>query len=219
MLPLFVLFTFGSLPFWLLLAVASAVIVYGLESEEFGLPVGTFIATIVLLCIGGDLISVLPATINYPKLLIGSIIGYVLAGVTFGIVKWVFHSLSIKHDYEETKREWLSVRNISGNIVPDELKTKFSDFLRNGLRWNKMKLIDGKRVTVIHVVPEAWDHKSLIINWMAWWPWCFFWSIFDDILREVFRCCQVWTHDFMNWTTRLVFRNIENDFLEHTPNE
>jgi len=200
------IFAFGTMWFWILLALFAFIVMIEIANEYITASAVTIALFIVLMFLCGNFtftwIKENPTTLL-------SILGiYLVGGVVVSAIKWAFWSRDAKDHYDEIKTEYIK-RNKLGipvsAVIPPENRADFRDFLEDRVRSTK---IDPE-----FIIPQVGKNKELVITWMAFWPWIAFWSLFSDVFRriwiETFRAVQKVYQSFSN----LMFRNALADLV------
>jgi len=154
---------FGTLWFWVLVAVASILIIFFLEralDDEYHDTGGGFPSTITILIfialyyfLGSkqDVYDFFAYMRDYPWFTIGRVAAYIGIGVIWSIFKWYFFLQNKK--YQLTKK--MEDREI------DEINE--SD------------------------IPQAKKNKARIISWMSYWPFSMLWTLINEPVKKTFR--------------------------------
>lgn len=155
---------FGTLWFWLLVAIASILIIFFLETaldEEYKDTGGGTPATIVIFIGIGlyyffgsrqDIYDFFSYLRDYPFYALGRVGAYIGIGIIWSIFKWYFF-LQNKKDY----------------------------FLKKKEREGKNFEFDARDI------PQAKRNKSRIITWMSYWPFSMLWTLINEPVKKTFR--------------------------------
>ena len=103
------LFAIGSLWFWLLIVVASALIIFAIEEQESAswatvAMIGTFLLMFFFSGEKETYYNFFRYVLEHPITDIVVILSYLLAGVVWSFVKWYFHLLKCKGEFERRGR-------------------------------------------------------------------------------------------------------------------
>jgi len=224
--PLIVLFTLGSPLFWLLVLVVSGCVIWAVEENRWywaGFSVLAFLAACIFL---GDT-GIVKSIIERPYMIVPWAGGFVGLGITWGFVKWFAFLHKRRRKYEDAKLTWLREQGLlDAKDVPEELKEKWTLWLLNSNDWSRRKVafvpankwdtepaVDPTE-RVLTVRPRAWENKTKIITWMAFWPWSLFWYLLGDLLHDLWNRIYSWLGDLFEQMSKHVFRNISADVVE-----
>jgi len=198
------LIIFGGIIFWVLFAVLSILIIWSLEKEDLGWAVGATIVFLGLFLVLGNGLEVVQNIWYNPLLFLWYGLGYIGIGVVWGLIKWYFYSLDALEIYKKIKYEFCQKNNLMADKpIPEEFKKKWMDFLKNyHIHANKAS----------DMMPKAYEHKSLIVSWMMYWPFSMFWSIIHDMVVRVFDTIQIWIRGIMDAIAKFVWRKVGDDF-------
>jgi hypothetical protein len=208
--PLVVLFVLFSPLWWLLFLTASGLIIWALEEEKGVWATVTIVAAVILMTVFGTMPTVdWVQTHQYTLLFCG--VGYFVAGALWGYaVKWYFYCTSKREKYEEKKRHWLRDRGrADSKNVPEDLKEDWEDAIKADPNFS-YRTYTGEKI--VEIKPRYWNHKARTLRWAVYWPWSFLWSVFDDVIRNVFRYLQRFFGGIMEWISNFVFRDLDADF-------
>jgi hypothetical protein len=97
--------------------------------------------------------------LDNPGVLAGYALGYLGAGAAWCVIKWYFHLLR----FRDKARIRLENRKFANDAERNDAK----------------KALYENR-------PLASENKSLLITWMAYWPFSFVWTIVNDPVRRAF---------------------------------
>lgn len=174
MIWLLSLIAFGSLGFWLLSILTIIVIIACLEYENGFKASLTMIMFLGLMFIANHLSFQSIVQWNW-RYIIGFIIGYVILGVVWSVVKWYFYVSNKVEQYVELKSLWF--RNNSNATELTELsagqKEKFAEYI--------------SRRPDASAAPQASQNKSTILMWMTYWPFSAVWTLINDPIKKLFR--------------------------------
>jgi len=224
--PLIVLFTLGSPLFWLLFLVVSSCIIWAIEENRWywaGFSVLAFLAACVFL---GDT-GLVKTLIERPYMIVPYAGGFIGLGITWGFIKWFVFLHKRRRKYEDAKLAWLREEGLlDAKEIPEELKKKWTLYLLNSDEWSRpkkpfvpvhrwdAKLSKDINDRVLTVRPRAWENKTKIITWMAFWPWSLFWYLLGDLLYDLWNRIYAWLGDLFEQMSKHVFRNVAADVVE-----
>jgi len=156
------IFVIGTIWFWVLVAIASGLIIYFLETalnDEYhdtggGAPstliIGIVIALYYFLGSKQDVKDFFFYLKDHPWLSLGRIGIYISIGIIWSVFKWFFF-LQNKKEYFKKKMETSS------------WKFNESD------------------------IPQAKRNKARIISWMSYWPFSMLWTTINEPVKKTFR--------------------------------
>jgi hypothetical protein len=124
-----------------------------------------------------------------PILFICGIIAYFVVGVAWSFVKWYLFNKDRSTLVSELKAEYLAREarplDQDGQQLPQDdyrIKDWQAGFDRVLERHDLSELnAQGQ----IGIRPYAKNHKSVIMTWIAYWPFSVTWSLVDDFVRRV----------------------------------
>lgn len=179
------LFLFGSLLFWLLVAVELVLLFVFVEFDN---GIGATISLVVFgallqWCGNVDIISFVKTN---PWQVGGGLLAYFMLGASWGVVKWWLFCKDHAEDYKDAKAKFLQSKNLSPNlpVIPENLREAWKNHLigdwhgplkgeRSGLRLNEQLYVR--------------NHKALVLRWMSFWIISMIWSFINDFVKRMFR--------------------------------
>lgn len=235
-LPILLLFTMFHPLWWILVILASVIIVYALDDDRGALASTTAIITFVALALFSDM-PILHWIVSNPLNLLIYIGLYLVGGGLWGLIKWYLFAANRRDRYEDMKREWLKDKSVVGTEIPESLKDEWKKFLLGQHEWSEdtgewveteepqrknesdydyrnRTYNSRKPVRRLKLIPVAWEHKALILTWMTYWPWSFLWTVTNDFIRKAFKRIQRALSDLMDRIARFVFRDTAKDFKQ-----
>jgi hypothetical protein len=123
------LFVFGTLWFWVLLAVAVIGIGAFIANERFGKATISVILFFTLLAFFGDfnILKWLKAHAFEAALYAGA---YFVLGTGWAVAKWWFFVRRLRERYDELKADFLRQNRVAGEAIPDHLKQDWKQNMR-----------------------------------------------------------------------------------------
>ena len=201
------LFIIGSVGFWILAAVVSILMFYFLEYDESFRASLTLIVTILFLFWFGNLsFSYISAN---PLQFLAFVAGYFVAGAVWTIVKWWFFVYRIREGYDRIKEGYLRKEGINGDRIPENLRDKWYDYLRQSTEWHSNLINLGRNGVE---PPKPNDFKSRIYSWMVFWPWSMVYTLIDDPVRKIFRFIYRNIRHLLESISTHAFRKTRDDF-------
>jgi hypothetical protein len=166
---------FGSLWFWAASAVATIVLLALIEYEKPAWATTTFMAFLAVLAAFSNVNPFTWVAQHFVQFL-EYLAFYLLIGVGWAVVKWVFFVMNRRDDYEKLRAEYLEAKSLDTVKDPKD----FQDFLnRNDRRFSDDNYGEFP--------PKPQSNKSRIILWMAYWPWSATWTLINDPLKRFWR--------------------------------
>lgn len=159
----------GSIGFWIGLAVFG-IIISELSDRDKGIN-ATIVAIIVFL--GWFwLENIDPARwiAENPKIAILAILGYIVTGVLWGVLKWWLYCIGVRRNIEALAKEFRQQYKLG----PDaDIQKEWQSYL-----W--------RHTSSDSIEPSAHKNKSRIILWMSYWPCSMLWTLINDPVRRIF---------------------------------
>lgn len=183
-------FIFGTLWFWLLLAVVGIVITVYLEAGENGKDTNGTGATLTLIGFGivyyfmgssEHIRNIFQYIMHHPLTIFGYLGAYYGVGVGWSIVKWYF--------YLKFKAAELS----------EELDEELDKYTRMDYLPSKFKI-------------SARDKKGTIIAWMTYWPFSVLWTMVHKFVRQAFQFLYIKFEGVYNSISKRVFADVTAKF-------
>lgn len=168
-----------TLPIIGLLCIESIFLLYWIDKEYSGLATLSVAVTagIMQWGFGVDIIDYVRA---HPSHICYGAIGYFVFGTIWAITKWWFFVRAERRKYDAFKSDFLRKHEITGDVIPDDLKERFSEeFPRYGS-------------SRIEVHPQVTEHKARIYMWLSYWPFSALWTLINDPVRRVFT--EIYSH-------------------------
>jgi hypothetical protein len=197
---------FGTWAFWAVTGAAFLTLIALTECERTFTATSLAIIIVGLTCFANG-INPFTWTMANPDLAFGSIVGYVVVGALYGVLKWWSFLRKILAKYNEIKTEFLRSQNMLGNVslptIPEELKGKWAE--RLDCEYGELRYIGRGQM------PSASAHKGKILAWMAWWPMSLTWLIINDPVKEIFQYVYEKLGTTMQRISAYVFKDIKAD--------
>jgi hypothetical protein len=168
---LYEIFALGTIWFFALLIVSNIALLAWIENEEPGWATVFVLGTLALLQFFGS-IPIFQYVSQNPAAIALGVLGYFAAGTFWAIAKWWFFVVAQRDRYNNCKLAFLEGHNIEGDVIPDELKNDFADYVRNQCGYGFSK-------------PMVSENKGRIYMWLTYWPWSFLWTIINDPVRKI----------------------------------
>lgn len=193
-------FAIGTLPFWILCAAFSIIIVGCLEFKKS-------ITATFLLFLGVFLfhqLGVFSWVVQNKIYLIIGIPTYLLViGPLWAIFRWWRAVENMAEKYKESRRKFLEGRHLSPTApIPRQYWEEWKDSIRYSslnLKWSGDDLI----------VPHPNDHKEEIYMWTLFWPWSVAWYMADEPVRKILKAVYNGIKDVLIKISERAFRDIK----------
>ena len=214
--PWVAIFVMFSIPWFILLAIASFIIVWGTDDDNPALATASVFIFLLITTVFGGLETWQMIANNIPYVLCG-VAGYFVLGTLWGIAKWYLYVNKIFDKYNLIKRKWLHNKGLVGcePNVPIELKEKWSNYLKENYYNHFCDKTIGRydvSIRVLQIHPLAFQNKGRILTWMVYWPWSLIWSLVDDVVKNIFRFIQKKIEKLLNTISERVFKSVDGDF-------
>jgi hypothetical protein len=194
------IFAFGTVWFWILIAVASIIILAAIENEKGLLATLALVAAAVAIYVWGDG-NVFRWIKAHPWKTAGWAGVYFAAGTFWFITKWWRFVRKNRHRYDEAfllfkqdfQSEGYGPNGVRRYGLEDREKAMAEFKLRKASEpdavfkeeWGA-HIEDGVyRGVGFEFRPKYKDHKGRIFLWACYWPWSMFWTILNDPLKKV----------------------------------
>lgn len=169
----FEFFIFWGVWWWILLATVIIVDVWFLEYDNGTGATFSLVAFAAAMFFFGDW-NPFPWMGANPLWTIGAVLGYFVAGGIWSIIKWYFHCLNIRDQYNEVKDAFFEENSITGDKISSQLKSAWKERLRYAGFKDES------------IAPVARKYKSTILMWMTHWPFSALWTLLNDPIRRIF---------------------------------
>ncbi len=196
------LFAFGTIPFWILMAIEFVLLLTWIEYEAAGWATFSILAVLGLLQLSGH--GIYQYIVANPAIVLYGIGAYFVIGTVWSICRWYFYVKKQRYLYDEFKNEFLQEWDITGSKIPDELKQKFKDSLHSSYGYYN----DEK----FELFPKVNYHKAQIYLWMVYWPWSCCWTIINDPVKRLFREIYSQIKGFLQRISDRIWAGTEDDF-------
>jgi hypothetical protein len=200
---MFELFVVGTFWFWALV-VAEIVLLFAFVNYDNGIG-----ATISLVAFGACLqwfggVDILGFITTHPVLVLFVLVGYLLAGVTWAVIRWWLFCREQLQRYKAFKAEFLEAHNLPYGAVPENFQQLWLTRLEAHL-YHGNRLCDK---------PLARKHKNRIVGWMAFWVISVVWYLINDFVKEVFKELYNFIAGFMQRIADNMFAGVDEDIKE-----
>lgn len=192
---------FGSLFVWVPLTLV--LFIYLGMMIEYDKPVGAFIVLVMVTLFLQFFTTFKPFTelVQNPTSAVLFFGLYVVAGVIYSIFRWWRSLAWLSSKYGELKEKYLK------EIGKDELQISDQD-RQEMVHWIRKQIVGhGKSLP-----PKASEHKSQLTTWMAFWPICVPWTIFDDLLLNVWNWAYECVAEVFQKMSDRMFSKFNGDF-------
>lgn len=177
------LFLFGTMWFW----VASAILISGViisVCSDSGIG-----ATMCALCFAlflqyGAKIDITGSIIHHPFITIMAVIGYIVIGIVWMIMKWQFLFRAVASAYSTAREQWyeyMKSENMYPTETPEQLMASFPTR-------SQTSIMDIRRRFGVRNLPmRVRDEYPSLFFWAAYWPISFVITVLNDPIRKLFR--------------------------------
>ncbi len=194
MAELLTIFVFGSIWFWGLVLVASMLVIWALEYENWRWAGGALLTLIALIVLLGNL-WIIPWLYHNPWWFAAIVAGYFAIGVPWGFVKCYLFLKEVARShweqFEDWGRELLERQELPPGIGRADLETAIKD--RNmttaiKIQWVKFVKRYGMGRGFEHRIVPPLDAElhQMMVAWGSFWPWSAVWTIINDPVRKAF---------------------------------
>lgn len=204
---LFSLFVIGTFWFWSLLAVAVLFIGVCVSSERFGKATLCVLGTLLVLALFGNFNALNWLRDNPIRNTLIGFAAYFAIGAVWSVAKWWFFVRRKREEYDEMKRRFLDAHKVSGDAVPNHLKSSWREHLDRSTGFGRRSPFP----------PRARDFKSKIIAWMTYWPWSMILTLVDDPIRKLFNAIFEAIQGAYQGISDNAFKSVSADFEESPP--
>lgn len=173
-------FLFGTLGFWVVVALALWYIVYA--TEKFWAPSATIVFLVAIGFLSyANSVNPIDWILNNPLLSFGIVVGYVAAGVGWMLFKFRRFAKKIVELLDSVKIAFLRQHDAKDDQIPEEYISDWNEDLEGGyekyVKESDRRFLDGGRLD-----SRPWHHKSRIMFWMIYWPF----SLTHDLLTDLY---------------------------------
>lgn len=189
MTALLTLLAFGGAWFWLVVILASILIVAFLENDNAGNATILAIGSILALVFLGNT-GIFSWVAAHPLLLMFYGVGYIVAGALYGILKWYLLLRDRADRHLEVRTSWLerAIKRDSSKLPAKLCREALTTGVVTGdvkKAWKKYVNHEyyGRRITK----PSASRNTGRILSWMTYWPLSGLWTLINDPIRRIFR--------------------------------
>ena len=122
---------------------------------------------------------------------------YIVVGVAWGAIKWVFYTMSWGKTQEglvqDARQEFLQRLGLTGNEIPSNHKDAWAKWVRQTSYDHSWKTtydeLQSPPVVRLANPDELHIRNNIgrLMIWCAYWPFSMFWTIIDDPLRATFQ--------------------------------
>ena len=171
------LLAFGGIIFWIIVGLASILIMTAIEKNESnskpGLAVGILVIITLIFLIFGDLWGYVTADW---KRVVGFILGYFAVGALWSLPKCYCMLRGVREQLQEMRDNFKDEKGIPiGSPIPEEHLVPWENRVNNshiyyeyGVEYDK----DNKKI----VAPRFRKYRGKLIMWACLWPWSFIWT-------------------------------------------
>jgi hypothetical protein len=174
---LLALFILGSWGFWILLAIASVIIIACINGDSGPKATVTFLIAAGLIALSNhfgwrDFLA------NWQAFAICAGL-YVTLGTGWGLIKWFSFVHKIRRKFDDALPKILKPYSVTSlaELSKDDKYKAMKDMAI---------LVYGYYGNASDFPPQFSKNKSNVLFWMTFWPWSLFWTLLDDPIRRLF---------------------------------
>jgi hypothetical protein len=101
--------------------------------------------------------------------------GYILVGIIYMSLKWVYNAYELKVKYVDYKEVWLERNGIKS--LPDVGTREFYSFSENLKSYTEISIED--------LPPKIRKHKARLVFWACYWPFSFISTMLGNPLKHL----------------------------------
>ena len=101
--------------------------------------------------------------------------GYVLLGLIYMSLKWIYTAYELKVKYVDYKEVWLD--RVSLKTLPEVGSSQFNDF--------KAGLYSATGINIGDLPPKIRRHKARLVFWACYWPFSFISTMLGNPLKHL----------------------------------
>jgi len=171
------LLALGGVIFWVIIGIASLIIVAAIEGNEEkskpGLAIGIFVIVTLIFLIFGDLWGYVTADW---KRVVGFIFGYFAAGALWSLPKCYCMLRGVREQLHEMKDAFREEKDIPADSpIPEEHIVKWENRVNNsnlrdeyGVEYDR----ENKKI----IAPRFRKYRGKLLMWACLWPWSLVWT-------------------------------------------
>ncbi len=168
------IFLFGTISFWIFFIGFLILLTWLVEFEEGPWALGSLILFLVLMWVGNS--EQLSLILSNTKLIVVSIIIYIILGVLWGICKYALRGMDVRAKVAALKKS-------------DDFNYNENSKLSKEFQWDAH--IKGLLSYKDYQFLSGPTDRGAIVMWMAYWPVSAFWTILNDPIKKFFN----WLYD------------------------
>lgn len=149
MLGILSLVAFGTIGFWAFLIVVLFWTAVLIDTKHSAIATAVLVATVWAICVASKF-SMFKFILIHPLAFSACLVGYLLLGATWSLAKWYLFLRKGLNEYDNKKASFLEKKG--AYFLTTETAKEF-------LRTNSSPL-----------TPSAADYKSILVGWIAYWP-------------------------------------------------
>jgi hypothetical protein len=149
------------------------------------------------------------------ELLYWAVAAYLVGALATSVYKWYFYVRDARDLYDSRKASFLKrFGQVTTGPIPENLRNEWFSSIAG---YYGLCNYSGRAITINDIIPSVRDNKERLIGWMAYWPFVLFWSIFDDILRQVWETMYRLASRGYQLLANTIFRGVDKDFVPPAP--
>ncbi len=180
---LLALFTLWSIPFFILMAVLTAGLIFCVEQEHEFIAFVLIAAAFTGFAVWGGF-NVVTWALAHPVLAAGGVLGYFTVGAVWSLAKWKLYARAWRKKFDEQLigfLRWKGIDDATGDTpVPAEHAQAWFTHCHNGSSRNAQPADWASK-------PNHRDKGARIKSWIGYWPWSMTWFLIHDPLTRAVR--------------------------------
>lgn len=192
-------FTFWA--FWIIIAVATCVLIGLTENEHWGWATVIFTVFFIGLGVMG-LFNLYTFTTNHPLEFFECFACYLGVACFWGAFKWWRYCVKHRNLYEAAKNDFLRARKAT--LMTSALRVEWTKKLQTSNHYDRHAVWYAE-------APQASDHKQKIMTWMYLWPFSMLGTFLSDFLRKLWGNLYNWMSGIYDSISLAVWKGTEND--------
>ena len=169
----------GTFWFWALIFAISIGMIVLVEIEKSGFAFLVLIGTFITFQFASDF-NVVQYIYHNPWAIGIGVIGYVVIGIIWSMIKLRFYETKRRSKYDALKRAFFILHDVPDDTVnvPEELKSDWATYLeKNGPSYDRMYYLRNFN--------DPTQHQGRIVSWIGYWPFSLAFTILNDPLRKI----------------------------------
>jgi len=209
------LFAFGTLWFWIAVSCfgIGELILVALDKPG---P-STFLLVVLLAFLEWIChIPILKSIAQHPFYSLLWVLAYFVLGVIWSGIKWALFASFHRRRYLEVREKFYVNKGLDNSeSLTEDLKKDWAEFAYGeGGREDISGYDNDEDRYFLLKKPNVTNHKGDITFWMTYWPWSFFWTMFDDPIRRAFKWIYLHIRQVFQKISDRIWQGFEDDLPE-----